>query len=137
MTFSAGSTNWKLLMLSYNSGRPLCKLALAREYLGPDNELMAQLRCMIYSDPPTLETIWFRRQLQIGTNKSEDWYDSQQGLLPMTDATLPVTVLDKEQKFMLADLVEQGSNFKCLARNSVGYSEACELSPPDKQVILS
>lgn len=92
---------------------------------------------MVYSNPPTLETIWFRRQLQVATNKSEDRYDSLADSLLLSDVSLPVVVLNKEQKFMLSDIAEQSSNFKCLARNSIGYSEACELSQADKQTLLS
>lgn len=121
---------------SITTGRPLCKLKLTNEHLGPDNELIANLRCYIYSVPPLLETSWFKQNQQLAINKSDEanW-------MPFSTINLPLMVLNRQQDFMLADLLStntnQAGNIKCLARNSIGFSEACELSPSDRQALLS
>lgn len=121
-------------------GKPMCKLSLGREYLGPENELMANLICSIYSIPQLEETLWFRNSQQIATNKTtaDTFLGGQQGAtIGLFSSELPVMVLNKQQEFMLTDLMTQTGNFKCIARNSVSYSETCELSPLEKQTLLS
>lgn len=101
---------------------------------------MVNLRCLIYSTPVLLETVWFKNNQQLGVNKtslevlsSDNWLRS-----PLSALEIPVMILNKQQDFMLTDIVTtQLSNFKCIARNPSGYSEACELSQLDKQMLLS
>lgn len=121
----------------FSKGRPLCKLTLGTEYLGYDNELMANLRCSIYSIPMLLETVWFRSNQQLAVNKSN--LDISSKSSPLTFVDFPIMLLNKQQDFMLNDLVANQpiANFKCIARNSLGYSEACDLRQVDKQMLLS
>lgn len=115
----------------------MCKLTLVNEHLGAENELLANLRCTVYSVPPALETVWYRNNLQLAANKSSldmlGWLARE----PLTVFELAVMVLSKQQEFMLSDLAGQTANFKCAARNPLGYSEACDLNPADKQTLLS
>lgn len=113
-------------------GRPLCKLSLGNDYTSELGELMANLRCSIYSVPALLETVWFRNGQQILVNQSSDSSNSM-----TSNVELPVIILNKQQNFMLNDLLTQLGNFKCIARNPFGYSEACELNPSDKQLLLN
>lgn len=111
------------------------------ERIEPDNELSGWLRCLIYSSPPLLDTIWLRGGREIAVNKSEVSLNPLlaslsrvDGSSPISSLTLPVKILNKQQDFLLDDLAT--SNFKCVARNSLGYSEACELPQIDKQALL-
>lgn len=100
---------------------------------------MALLKCTIYSNLPIMEAIWFRRRLQIASNGS-DLVDDRLEFARnphLSELTLPIMVLNKDQKFMLEDMVDHGANFKCLARNLIGYSEGCELNQNDKQTLIS
>lgn len=128
---------------AHRAGRPFCKLNLGGQLIGAQGELLVSLRCSIYSLPALVETIWFRNSQQVAVNKSEpqlDWsagparQPSQQS--PIWSIGLAVLVLSKQQDFMLTDLMTQSGNFKCVARNSLGYSEACELSQAEKQILL-
>lgn len=100
---------------------------------------MVNLRCLVYSAPVLLETVWFKNNQQLGVNKtslevlSESWLKS-----PLSILEMPVMILNKQQDFLLSDFVtSQLANFKCIARNPLGYSEACELSQMDRQMLLS
>lgn len=90
------------------------------------------MRCSSYSNPALLEAVWFRNNQQVAANKSDS------GPTPLTSASeLTVQVLSRRQEFLLADLMSQSGNFKCLGRNQFGFSEACELGQLDKQMLLS
>lgn len=115
--------------LQLHSGRPLCKLTLGGEFLGSENELMTNLVCSVFSQPPPLEVAWFRSNQQLLVNKTE---------AALSALKIPIMVLNRQQEYMLADIAARPSaNFKCLARNQFGYSESCELSQPDRQMLLS
>lgn len=138
-------------------GRPICKLALASEYLSAENELMANLRCTIYSLPAPIEASFYRgNQLLASFNKSSPNSSASSSrstttLTTIADETtsdsdsrqlvsaldLPVMVLNKQQEFLLGDLLAGAANFRCQARNAVGLSELCELQPSSKQMLLS
>lgn len=140
VTFHSPFNGYSLLTFL---GRPLCKLSLGAQFLGPENELLATLVCSVYSAPPLLETSWFRNNQQFALNKSQlpdesaaaalDW-SSQQAL---SSVEQPVIVLNKQQEFLLADLLGELANFKCVAKNALGFSQACELNQLDKQTLLS
>lgn len=110
----------------------MCKLTLAGEFLSTDNELMTNLLCSVYANPPPLELVWFRNNQQLLVNKS----DSQ--VTALSTFKLTVMVLNRQQEYMLGDLAAlPAANFKCLARNEFGYSESCELNQSDRQTLLS
>lgn len=53
-------------------------------------------------------------------------------------------VLNKQQEFLLADLLSTGGgggggggNLKCVAKNAFGSSDGCELNQASKQMLLS
>lgn len=96
---------------------------------------MANLRCSVYSEPALLETIWFKtnKQLQANTSSTLSWTKSALSVLEIA-----VMVLNRQQDFVLSDMVGQPeANFRCMARNQLGYSESCELSHLDRQTLLS
>jgi len=62
---------------------------------------------------------------------------AEQSKQPVSVVELDVMILNKQQDFMLTELMSQSANFKCVARNPLGYSEACELNLADKQTLLS
>lgn len=113
----------------------MCKLSLGSQFLGDQNELYQNVKCSIYSSTQVIEAIWLRnnKQVPLGATNSIN-----QGGGPVGEAQLSVLVLDGRQEFKLTDLMSQaeGANFKCLARNAIGYSDACELSQLDKQTLL-
>lgn len=139
MLFLSEKTKLRI-QLFFCLGRPMCKLTLGNEYLSSDNELMVNLRCLIYSAPLLLETVWFRNNQQLSANKTslDLLSTSSQLRSPLSSLETPVMILNKRQDFMLADLMStQLANFKCIARNPLGYSDSCELTQVDKQMLLS
>lgn len=111
----------------------MCKLTLAGELLSADNELMMNLLCSVYADPPPLELIWSRNNQQLQANKSD------QVVAPgLSTFKTTVMVLNRQQEYMLADLAALPSaNFRCIARNQFGYSKSCELNQLERQTLLS
>lgn len=90
---------------------------------------MTNLVCSVFSEPTPLEVVWFRSSQQLLVNKTE---------ASLASLRIPVMVLNRQQEYMLADIAARPSaNFKCLARNQFGYSESCELSQLDRQMLLS
>lgn len=132
-------------------GRPLCKLNLVGEHLESSDGLLAALRCSVYSSPPLIETIWLRgnreiainttNQAQIGASSLNNNINNNNNLgikdsinFSLSSLGLLVGILNKQHEFLLSDL--ETSNFKCIARNSLGYSQTCELSPIEKQTLM-
>jgi len=130
----------------------MCKLSLGGQLMSDQNELFVKLKCSILSSEPVLEVIWLRNNKQI-TPPSEQaaWTDSlPKGVAEepkgagaggqlVEEWLFPVQVVNSRQEFMLTDLMSQneGATFKCIGRNSRGYSEACELGQLDKSILLS
>lgn len=73
----------------------------------------------------------------MAVNKSSSVWESKQQQQALSNVELQIMVLNKQQEFLLADLINQMANFKCIARNSLGYSEACELKHLDRESLLS
>lgn len=123
----------------------MCKLTLDVERLSSeDNSLSADLKCSVYSIPQTLETVWFRGSRELATNRSDSidslFTEIAKSLQPLSSFTLKIPILNREQDFLQTDLAasttSELNNYKCLVKNTLGYSEICELNASHRQQLI-
>lgn len=106
-------------------GAPLCKLSFDSTGEG----LNTALKCQIYSYPSSIETIWLQGTKQIALNQSI----GLDGIVSIERAlSYKILPLDNQKLPFLSP-----SDIKCLARNSLGSSSACELSLSEIQKLKS
>lgn len=103
---------------------------------------MIELLCNVYSAPLLLETIWFRNNHQAHVNKTSVTLPAPAATAAAQPAPLinsvkwNVMAVNERQDYQLDDIVSDPSgNFKCIARNSFGFSEPCELNAFDKRTL--
>lgn len=121
------------------AGRPLCKLEIGPKYISNKNELIIELLCNVYSSPALLETIWFRNNHQAHVNKSSLSAGTEFELASsalISTIKWHILAVDERQDFKLEEFIAQpNANFKCIARNAIGFSEPCELDQADKRTL--
>lgn len=118
----------------------MCKLTLATDETitsdkSPSRPL--KLRCLIYSWPALMETVWLRAGQQVAVNRS------QQTNLDYANATTEVQLAVAGFAEQLDPLLSETGqtmppfDYQCIARNALGHSESCQLSQTSKLSLFS